>query len=113
MNKKDLKLPAENPVRLFDICFFRVPVRIQETTVENEMIKEAFFEEVPMENLCYKIEKMEAIDREDAINQAKKVAEKNLRTLKIASKTKKTGDLIIRMTITDHGKVKINTNINN
>ena len=64
----------------------------------------------PVENhINHHIEESE--DHHEAQNIARKVGEDNIKTLRIAAISKKTGDLVTRKVFCQHGKVKINVNL--
>jgi uncharacterized protein (DUF2344 family) len=97
----------------FDICSFKVPVKIIEVGEEEDKENQASFEEVEMKDLCFQIETIETETADEAQTKAKEIAAQNERTLKIAKSMKKTGDMVTRKIMCKHGSVTINESINN
>lgn len=96
----------------FDICSFKVPVKILEMGEEEDKELKASFQEVEMKDLCFHIETIETETADEAQTKAKEIAAQNERTLTIAVRLKKTGDKVTRKIMCKHGSVTINENIN-
>lgn len=93
--------------KILDLCYFKVPVII---TTNDEGDNIANFKEVEMADLCFKIEEIETTSSAEAMAEAQKLASINNMELKLAAKVNKTGDIITRAVLCDHGKVSINNN---
>lgn len=94
--------------KILDVCYFKVPVEIKDDTEGNPI---ANFKEVEMKDLCYKIEELETTSSQEAMAMASKLSTLNNQELKLAAKCNKDGDIITRITICDHNKITINTNL--
>lgn len=97
----------------FELCYFKVPIVIEDVPGEDEgtTVKEASFVEVEMKELCYKKELKETETSEEAMLLAKEVANWNQDQLRMYALTNKSGDIVTRRVLCLPGKVNINTNL--
>jgi hypothetical protein len=101
-NKKEQDTPKQGKV--FEICYFKVPVNI----IEKDGEKLASFQEVDHKDKCFKKEEVTFTSSDEAIAESQKLSDNNQKTLKIAAKMNQDGDLITRMTLCNEGDVSIN-----
>jgi len=93
--------------KILDLCYFKVPVIITEDEDGNKV---ASFKEVEMKDLCFKIKEVETTSAAEAMAEANSLSNLNNMELKLAAKINKTGDIVTRIIMCDHGKVSINNN---
>lgn len=100
-------MSTETDKSKLEICHFRVPIIIK----EEEGKKVAEFKEVEMKDLCFKKELIEPKSSQEAMILAREVADSNTRTLAVAAKIKKDGDISVRKVVCAFNKVQVNTEI--
>lgn len=106
---------------ILELCYFKVPFKIQPKKVEleegqepdtsGEPEMEAVFEEVDLTDRCFKIEPIETTSGDDAIKKSQELSQANYMALRIAHKVSKPGDLIVKQVLCKKGSVTINTEL--
>lgn len=109
MSEKQKETEEKKEGKAFAICYFKVPVSIKEDPNEGTL---ASFKEVDHKDKCFKITEITFQTSEEAIAESAKLAGENNKTLKLAAKINKDGDIITRVTLCNVGDVKVNEELN-